>query len=113
MKALIVRLVVVMMALNGCLSSAIAAKGFPDGQINLLAVSDNAKDRQTSEAAYGNDFNPPQSEMRGVIERFVADRGNLIRFFTIPYSSTRNQRLNQFYNEWLTTLAKLNFDTMG
>jgi uncharacterized protein (DUF885 family) len=73
----------------------------------------SSTDRKASEEAYLNDFNPPQSEMRGVIERYVADRGNLNRFYTVVNSKSRNNRLKQFFDEWLATLAKLNFDTMG
>src|SRR5262245_40303392 len=113
MKALIARLLMLMIMLNGGLDSALAAKGFDAGQQNLNSVTGKAKDRKASEEAYRNDFNPPQSEMRGVIERFVADRGNLARFYTIPYSATRQERFKQFYGEWLATIGKLNFDAFG
>jgi uncharacterized protein (DUF885 family) len=113
MKALMARLLILVFALNGCLIVATSAKGFDEGQKTLDSISDTSKDRKASEEAYLNDFNPPQSEMRGAIERFVADRGNLIRFFTIPYSSTRNNRFKQFYSEWLTAIGKLNFDAMN
>lgn len=54
----------------------------------------------------------PQSEMRSVIERYNADRGSLFRFFGVEASASRQARMKQFYNEWLTSIAKLNFDSM-
>jgi uncharacterized protein (DUF885 family) len=53
------------------------------------------------------------SEMRGVIERYSADRGSLVRFFSVDVSSVRQARMKQFYNDWLSTLAKLDFDSMS
>jgi uncharacterized protein (DUF885 family) len=113
MKALMARLLMVMITLNGGWVSTLTAKGFNTGQQNLNSVTGKAKDRKASEDAYRNDFNPPQSEMRGVIERFVADRGNLVRFYTVVNSTSRNNRLKQFYDEWLATISKVNFDPMS
>src|SRR2546425_2715579 len=55
----------------------------------------------------------PASEMRGVIERYTVDRGSLFRFFSVEASPTRRARMKQFYNDWLATLAKLNFESMS
>jgi uncharacterized protein (DUF885 family) len=55
----------------------------------------------------------PQSEMRGVIERYTADRGSLARFYSVEASSSRRARMKQFYSEWLVAIAKLNFDSMS
>jgi uncharacterized protein (DUF885 family) len=52
------------------------------------------------------------SEMRPVIERFGADRGNLLRTLTVE-SPAREARLKQFYAEWQGRLAKLNFDALS
>jgi uncharacterized protein (DUF885 family) len=60
-----------------------------------------------------NDLNPAQSEMRGVIERFIADRGSLARFYTVEISSARFARFKQFYGEWLATLGRLDFGPMS
>ena len=49
----------------------------------------------------------PQSEMRGVVQRYEADRGCLSRSYTIPTSPTRYARLKQFHTDWLTALEKL------
>jgi uncharacterized protein (DUF885 family) len=53
------------------------------------------------------------SEMRGVIERYTADRGSLFRFFSTDASPARRARMKQFYTDWLASLAKLNFDSMS
>jgi hypothetical protein len=59
------------------------------------------------------DLNLSRSEMRGVIERFVADRGSLARFYTVQYSPSRASRLKEFYTEWLAGINDLNFDSMS
>jgi len=59
------------------------------------------------------DSNVPQSEMRGVIERYTADRGSLARFYSVEASSARQARMKQFYTDWLHALAKLDFDSMS
>lgn len=59
------------------------------------------------------DLQEPPSEMRGAIERFVADRGSLDRFYPIRTSATRLARLRRFYSEWLSTLGKVDVDGLG
>ena len=60
-----------------------------------------------------NDADSRPSEMRGVIERYSADRGSLGRFYSVEASSARQVRMKQFYSDWLATLAKLDFDSMS
>src|SRR5262249_51733732 len=57
--------------------------------------------------------NGSDSDMRDVIERYVADRGSLNRFFAIPMSPSRHARFRQFYAEWLDRLQRVNFDALG
>ncbi|HEX8088057.1 MAG TPA: DUF885 family protein [Blastocatellia bacterium] len=59
------------------------------------------------------ELNSPQSEMRGLIERYIADRGSLARFYTAETSPARYARMKQFYGEWLSILGEVNFDAMG
>jgi uncharacterized protein (DUF885 family) len=59
------------------------------------------------------DGNGLPSEMRGVIERYTADRGSLARFYSVEASSARQARMKQFYTDWLAALAKLDFDAMS
>jgi hypothetical protein len=60
-----------------------------------------------------SDLNSFQSEMRSVIERYVADRGSLGRFYTVEISPVRYASMSQFLSEWLSTLGRLNFDAMS
>ncbi len=60
-----------------------------------------------------SDTNVPQSEMRGLIEAYTADRGTIGRFFTVEASTARQIRMKKFYSDWLATLAKLDFASMS
>ena len=77
-----------------------------------LLISDGKAKKSNEPVSELND-DSQQSEMRAPIERYVADRGSLARFYTVEASPTRHARLKQFYSDWLTTLAKLNFDSMS
>ncbi len=59
------------------------------------------------------DLDSSSSELRSLIERYVADRGSLSRSYPFEISQARRARFKQFYSDWLATLAKLNFDTLG
>jgi uncharacterized protein (DUF885 family) len=113
MKALTRYLSIALLVVSCCYQLILPTVTFGQTAKSVKTGSVSSTDRKASEEAYLNDFNPPQSEMRGVIERYVADRGNLNRFYTVVNSKSRNNRLKQFFDEWLATLAKLNFDTMG
>ena len=39
--------------------------------------------------------------------RFDADRGSLLRFYTIPSSPIRHARLQRFYADWAVALKQL------
>src|SRR5205809_3903192 len=54
-----------------------------------------------------------QSEMRPIIEYFVADRGSLQRSFFVNNSPARRERFRKFYQDALDRIQKLNFDTMS
>ena len=72
-----------------------------------------ANDRRAAEKLDLGDLNSPQSEMRGLIERYMADRGSLGRFYTVETSPVRYARMKQFYGEWLATLRQVNFDAIS
>jgi uncharacterized protein (DUF885 family) len=59
------------------------------------------------------DLDASTSEMRALIERYAVDRVALGRFYAVETSPTRHARLKQFYTDWLSALAPLNFDSMG
>lgn len=79
----------------------------------IKSGGDLTKEAPRASAADLEDSDVPQSQMRGVIERYTADRGSLTRFYSVEASSAQQARMKQFYTEWLTTLAKLDFDAMG
>jgi len=51
--------------------------------------------------------------LRALLERFDADRGNVKRFYNIPLSAGDQRRRAAFYQGWLATLAKLDFDRLS
>jgi uncharacterized protein (DUF885 family) len=53
------------------------------------------------------------SEMRAAIERYTVDRGSLQRSYPVATSPTRRERFRKLYNDWLTSLLKLDFDSMS
>lgn len=53
------------------------------------------------------------SEMRSLIERYLADRGSLARSYPVESSPLRLTRFKQFYSDWLALMGKANFETMG
>lgn len=53
------------------------------------------------------------SEMRPLLEWYSADRLNLERFYDVPGSHTREERLAGFYKNWLACLDQLKFDTFS
>ncbi len=54
-----------------------------------------------------------KSEMRPVIERYVADRGGLSRSYPVESSPVRQARFKQFYADWLALIGKMNFDALS
>src|SRR5262245_23343458 len=59
------------------------------------------------------DIDSSRSEMRGIIERYTADRGSLSRSYPVELSQGRQTRFKQFYSDWLALIGKMNFDAMS
>lgn len=59
------------------------------------------------------DLDAPASEMKSLIERYVADRGSLFRVYPVEVSPARQSRFKQFYADWLAAIGKLNFDALS
>jgi uncharacterized protein (DUF885 family) len=66
----------------------------------------------TVPAPYG-DLDNSSSELRPLIERYSADRGNIQRFYNIPSSPERRARLRKFYEETKAALTAQNFDALS
>src|SRR5262245_61759734 len=76
-------------------------------------VSENRTIGDSSDSPDLKDLDNSQSELRSLIERYVADRGSLTRSYPVEISPARQARFKQFYSDWLATLGKLNFDTLS
>ena len=63
--------------------------------------------------ASDEEFDTSRSEMREVIERYTLNRGSLNRSYPVANSPTRRARFKEFDNDWLTRIAKMNFETMS
>jgi uncharacterized protein (DUF885 family) len=69
----------------------------------------------TSPADYA-EVNPARatpSELRDLVDRFNLDRSAIQRFYTIPGSTTRRERLRAFYDTWLAKLPAVRFDALS
>jgi uncharacterized protein (DUF885 family) len=96
-----------------CLIFALALiAGFTSTTNARLTKGQNPKDG-ASQAPDLKDLDTSPSELRGMIERYVVDRGSLSRSYPIENSPARGARFKQFYSDWLDALAKLNFDSMS
>jgi uncharacterized protein (DUF885 family) len=60
-----------------------------------------------------SDIDTSNSEMRRFIEAFVADRGNLQRYYNVESATETRERLRRYYTDWTTRLTRLNFDQMS
>jgi uncharacterized protein (DUF885 family) len=53
------------------------------------------------------------SELRELVERFVADRDELQRFYDVRNSERQLKRMREFYAAWRAKIDALPFDTLG
>jgi hypothetical protein len=56
---------------------------------------------------------PASSELRELVERFVADRTSLLTFYSVPGSSLRLHRLREFYQTWQVKLEQMPYEPLG
>jgi hypothetical protein len=64
-------------------------------------------------AAAAEDFDTSRSEMRALIERYIQDRGSLLRVYPLRLSPARAERMKRFHAAWREKLAALNFTGMS
>jgi len=83
----------------------LGAQGPPHATRTFSSPADYVPDPSTMTAS--------TSELRDVVERFADDRAALLRFYVIPGSPARRERMHAFYDTWLSTLRKAPFDTMS
>ena len=77
-----------------------------------LSFHTTAQQQKASLAATEVEDRSP-SEMRPIIEYYIADRGSLQRSFFVNNSPARGERFRKFYQEALDRIQKLNFDAMS
>ena len=58
-------------------------------------------------------YNDRPSRMRGFIERYRQDLGSVERFYSAPTSPARSARLAQLNSDWLSSLRKLQFESLN
>jgi uncharacterized protein (DUF885 family) len=82
----------------------------------VLAVESNpAPTRATSD--YVPDVaalaTPASSELRELVERFVTDRAELERFYSVKGSTLHARRMHEFFQTWQDKLAQVDFDKLS
>lgn len=91
----------------GLLAMLVVCAGF-------WAMSPRAASAQTQSITPDlSELDNSKSELRSVIERYVADRGSLARSYPVESSPNRQARFKQFYADWLAQIGKMNFDAMS
>ena len=86
-------------------SVLVDAQGPPPATRTFAAPSDYAPDTRTLAAS--------TSELRDLVGRFNDDRAAILRFYTIPGSAARRERMRAFDDTWVKTLAAVNFDALS
>ena len=56
---------------------------------------------------------PRSSELRELVDRFVADRDELLRFYSVAGSALQTRRLREFYGEWSKRLDSVAYESLG
>src|ERR1035437_3644716 len=56
---------------------------------------------------------PSSSELRELVERFVTDRHELERFYSVKGSALQTRRLREVFQSWQERLAKVDFEKLG
>ena len=55
----------------------------------------------------------PPTELTDAMQRFVADRGSVTRFFDIPTTVARRTRMTEFYQDWMAHLDSYDFGALS
>src|SRR5438093_5866235 len=72
-----------------------------------------AQRQKVAAAATHIEADAPESEMRAIIEYYIADRGSLARSYPVATSKAHRERFRKFYADALVRIEKLNFDSMS
>ncbi len=69
--------------------------------------------RKASATKTGATIDGAASEMRAIIENYVADRGSLQRSYPVAISAARRERFRKLFSDELSQIQNLNFDSMS
>ena len=83
------------------------------GCVSLQSVAQTKPARTKTAPPDATEAKTPESEMRPIIEYYVADRGSLQRSFFVNNSTGRRERFRKFYSDALERIQKLDFDSMS
>jgi hypothetical protein len=92
-------------ALGLAATAGLGAQQPPDATRGFASPADYAADITGARAT--------MSELRDLVDRFNLDRQSIQRFYTIPASTARRDRLRAFYDAWLATLPRVGFETLS
>src|SRR2546427_720891 len=81
------------------------------GQKSSTGSAANTQPDRANAKLTADDSSP--SEMRPVIEYYLADRGSLLRSYPVANSPARRERFRKFYSDALERIQKLDFDSMS
>ena len=56
---------------------------------------------------------PQSSELRELVERFMADRETLAKYYSVPGSMLQLRRFREFYQAWQAKLETMPYDQLG
>jgi uncharacterized protein (DUF885 family) len=56
---------------------------------------------------------PRSSELRELVERFVSDRDELLRFYDVAGSDLQVRRMREFYTAWKQRVAAMDYKSLG
>jgi hypothetical protein len=88
----------------------------------VLAASSGALPPSPASTRSTADYVPPEisgmtrpqsSELRELVERFVTDRDELLRFYSVNGSALQIRRLREFYAAWSRRLGEMPYDSLG
>ncbi|MFN0086596.1 MAG: hypothetical protein ACKVX9_14500, partial [Blastocatellia bacterium] len=90
------------------MSGSVGLIGTPWGSATGGVAAQEARN-----APAASELDQSKSELRGTIERYLADRGSLSRSYPVESSPARMARFKQFYADWLGMLGGMNFDAFS
>jgi len=99
-----------------CAASACGAVAAPTGAPSALAAPSPAALRPSGDyvpAEISSYTAPASSELRELVDRFVADRDELLRFYNVDGSELRRRRLREFLEAWTARLGAMPYEGLG